>query len=223
MAARRGSKTSRPAFSRSIRLGTKVEACASAARPARCTNTGAHEVLNSISLAIAARCPPAAPASRAASRSSGSSSRSCGRRSAGRPASARSRKLGAPAACRSAGPGRRRCARRPRRRRSRCRSRGNAPEAPAARSRVERPAGRVVRRIDEQDPGVGSHRRDQRGEIEAPGPSRSGRSATRVTRAPRIAGWAVRLGQTGTTATTSSPAPTSGLHRQHERADARGA
>jgi hypothetical protein len=30
-----------------------------------------------------------------------------------------------------------------------------------------------------------------------------------VIRAPRIAGWAVRLGQTGVTATTSSPAPTS--------------
>src|SRR5436190_23423372 len=49
-AARRGTSVSRQSRSRCTRRGTKSPACASAARPARCTNTGAHEVLNSISL-----------------------------------------------------------------------------------------------------------------------------------------------------------------------------
>ena len=36
------------------RLADELVACASAARPPRCTNTGAHDVLNSISLPIVA-------------------------------------------------------------------------------------------------------------------------------------------------------------------------
>ena len=52
-------------------------------------------------------------------------------------------------------------------------------------------------------------------------PSCDGRNGKRTTRAPRIAGCAVRFGQTGTTATTSSPATDQRLHRQHQRAHAR--
>ncbi len=55
---------------------------------------------------------------------------------------------------------------------------------------------------------VTAARNSSRSSCQAP-PRAAGRSGTRVTRAPRMAGCAVRLGHTGTTATTSSPAPTS--------------
>ena len=74
----------------------------------------------------------------------------------------------------------------------------------------QRPAGRVVRRIDEQRRGcVGVTASSSASQVERHAPSAPGAARSARRGAPRIAGCAVRLGQTGTTATTSSPAPTS--------------
>ena len=125
------------------------------------------------------------------------------RRSSG---SAMSRKLGAQRRAAA----RRRSARRPRRRRSRC--------------RCERQCARIVScsaRVSVQPVGLlgelTSRTRVRVGDGVAAGPRRRDATRRRATAAaasasrcaPRIAGCAVRLGQTGTTATTSSPAPTS--------------
>ena len=151
--------------------------------------------------------PAARRASRGASRSSGSSSRSCARRPEPvvrarrcRGSSARTRRAGAgeedalvdlvgddPGAGRAA-----------------------VVEQRLLLGTGERPAGRVVRRVDEQHTGARRSRRGAARRGRAARRRRSGRKRqTASTRAPRIAGCAVRLGQTGTTATTSSPAPTS--------------
>ncbi len=72
----------------------------------------------------------------------------------------------------------------------------------------QRPAGRVVRRVDEQHAGaVGDGCASaSRSSFHAPA---SAVSANKRRSAPRIAGCAGRFGQTGSTTTTSSPAPTS--------------
>ena len=111
------------------RRAPSASACASAARPARCTNTGAHEVLNSISLASAATKPGGSddPAQAPA-----------GHQEALREAVHDEQPvvgLGDVEEARRAGRRRRRRrpARRPRRRRSRCRSPAVRRAAPAAR------------------------------------------------------------------------------------------
>ena len=107
--------------------------CASAASPARCTNTGAHEVLNSISLPDAVhqgrrQHQPAQPPA-GHQEALGEAVR---RPRADRRASAMSRKLGAQrSAC-----ARSTAARRPRRRGSRCRSGGNGRGCACCSSRV---------------------------------------------------------------------------------------